>query len=379
MKSQPSSIWITILAILAALPVIGKTNCLPNKDNNELKLRQELATSFGQRHRALKSGFLSIYIYEWEVQPDTQQGKREADNTHAILSRITNHVGHIPLFIEGQDEGAQYHDGFLALLDTLNIQCADTQSIRYWYEYMPTSVIQRLSRSSKSNELSVMYPMTDEWLYNGDCLIKYFPDLNRVHVSKPEGQNHLPYFQIHEIDPVFVDFSPIVENWPMGRYANLTRTDQDGLILETADTAKAATHFVKLDNHYYACDTRGASQDNAFVFYHAQRLYGKPNSGDHTVRLPRFSVKVDAGRNFINIKLYRITCHKIKDLDASEITIQVKPEPIITYASDEVEQAVGDINYYLVLHKIEEDATTEYTPSTRGNPSVLSEQLENEE
>ena len=376
MKGQPSSIWVTIFVALATLPVKGGTQSFSNKDHDTLQLRQELATSFGQRNRALKSGYLSIHIYEWNVQHDSQQGKQATNNTYGIFSRITNHVGSIPMFLQGQCEGEQYHDRFLALLDASNIQCAGMQSIRYWYEYMPTSVIQRLSRSSGSNELSSIYPLTDEWLYIGNCLIRYYPILNRVHVSSPESQYQLPYFQIYDVDPVFIDFSPIVENWPMGRYANLIRTEKDGLILETADTAKATTHFFKLDNHYYACETRGASQDNAFVFYHAQRLYGQPDSGDHTVRLPRFSVKVDAGRDFINIKLYRITCHKIADLDASEITIQVKPEPIITYTSDEVEQAVGDINYYLVLPQGAEDATTEYAPSARGGSAVFSGQLE---
>ena len=116
MKGQPSSIWVTIFVALATLPVKGGTQSFSNKDHDTLQLRQELATSFGQRNRALKSGYLSIHIYEWNVQHDSQQGKQATNNTYGIFSRITNHVGSIPMFLQGQCEGEQYHDRFLALL-----------------------------------------------------------------------------------------------------------------------------------------------------------------------------------------------------------------------------------------------------------------------
>ena len=144
MKGQPSSIWVTIFVALATLPVKGGTQSFSNKDH------------------------------------DSQQGKQATNNTYGIFSRITNHVGSIPMFLQGQCEGEQYHDRFLALLDASNIQCAGMQSIRYWYEYMPTSVIQRLSRSSGSNELSSIYPLTDEWLYIGNCLIRFFSNCRKL-------------------------------------------------------------------------------------------------------------------------------------------------------------------------------------------------------
>ena len=77
MKGQPSSIWVTIFVALATLPVKGGTQSFSNKDHDTLQLRQELATSFGQRNRALKAGTSQFIFMSGTYSMTLNRGNRQ--------------------------------------------------------------------------------------------------------------------------------------------------------------------------------------------------------------------------------------------------------------------------------------------------------------
>jgi hypothetical protein len=340
------SIAALILTLILVLPATAI------EDIDEKTHRVNLVESFASRKELLASGNLSLALSEWALSPPVIEAgvQKQKPISYETLTRIIEWFASVPITVESDTEKQKYLEAFHTFMFNQNMERLSQQNITYWYDHSSEQVLQRISRSGLTGYAEPGDAISDEWLYFGGCLIRYVPHANRVHVSRPENQYMLPYYQIHEIDPVFIDFSPIIECWPMGQHARIRKTSDTVLALETEDQAKSVSLFKKKADQYLVYDTRGEAQGGTYKLYHAQRLYEKPDAGDPGGLLPRLSVKIDAGPDFINVRLCWIDRHEIGTLDEFNYYIYTTSEPEIRYESEETKDACGPIIGFLREH-----------------------------